>query len=264
MYARTETLARLMEDYGVARLGHGAREDKLGDAFEDYTVQILSSNHLLKKAQSNQLDLRNTDEYIFNKVYKRMLEYSSRIIKLDATRDIEHRFTGGNPKTDVIVDMETRDGSKISLPISVKQTTATKVAMAEFDVNTIVREINIRDSRLITLLEKHQRDASAKNFTDAERQELFDRLEPYRRDFVRWVITGTPRPSRDLRFPELILKFQLDKADNILDIACFTPNEYVDSLIYDRYGNVKKGGFGTGLGWTYATGSKGQKIQFKG
>lgn len=263
MYSRTATLSRIMGYYGLDYLYHGAREDKLGDAFEDYTVEVLSSNTLLKKAQSGQLNLRNTDEYIFNEVYDRMLDYSSRISSIKASRDIEHRITGGNPKTDVIVDIEAMDG-RFSLPISVKQTTAEKVAMAEFDVNTIVREIHITDRRLIELMEKHQRDASAKYFTAEQKEELFNRLAPYRKEFVRWVITGTPKPSKDLRYPELLLKFQLDKADNILDIDCFSPEEYVDTLIYDRYGNVKKGGFGTGLGWTYATGSKGQKIQFKG
>lgn len=263
MYQRTELLDNLMKYYGIDFLCHGAREDKLGDVFEDYTVEILGSNNFLQKAYQNQLNLTNTDEYIFYEVFKRMRQYSSRIMSLNATRDVKHRFTGGNPKTDVIVELETADGN-FTLPISVKQTTAQKVAMAEFDVNTIVREIQITDQRLIYLLEKHQRDASAKFFTADEKDELFKRLSPYRREFVRWVITGTPQPSSDLRYPELLLKFQLDKDDTLLDINCFLPDEYVDSLIYDHHGNIKKGGFGTGLSWTYATGSKGQKIQFKG
>jgi hypothetical protein len=67
-----------------------------------------------------------------------------------------------------------------------------------------------------------------------------------------------------LRFPELLLKFSLTKNDEITDIKCYTVDEYVDYLVYDKNGNNKKGGFGTGLSWTYATGSKGEKIQFKG
>ncbi len=164
MYSRTDTLSRIMADYGLNYLSHGAREDKLGDAFEDYTVEVLGSNVLLETAKRGQLNSRNTDEFIFGEVYDRMLDYSSQILSVEASKNIEHRFTGGNPKTDVIVDIETSEG-KMSLPISVKQTTADKVAMAEFDVNTIVREIHITDHRLIYLLEKHQRDASAKNFT---------------------------------------------------------------------------------------------------
>ena len=89
-------------------------------------------------------------------------------------------------------------------------------------------------------------------------------MRPYARSFVRWVLTGTPIPSDDLRFPQIIVKFQMSKYDEILDIAVYDMEEYVNSVMLDRYGNVKSGGFGTGLGWTYATGSKGKKIQFKG
>ena len=62
----------------------------------------------------------------------------------------------------------------------------------------------------------------------------------------------------------MLIKFSLTKSNQILNIHCYTIDEYVDYLTIDRYGNPKKGGFGTGLGWTYATGSKGEKIQFKG
>ena len=61
-----------------------------------------------------------------------------------------------------------------------------------------------------------------------------------------------------------ILKFSLTKQNEIIAINCYTIDEYVDFLVYDKNGNYKKGGFGTGLSWTYATGSKGKKIQFKG
>lgn len=264
MYNITPRLSRLMSYYNIDNLSHGVREDKLGDVYEDYCVEILGSNELLAKAENHSLNLSNTDEYIFNSVFsKNIFPYIERIYNLSATRKIKHRITGGNPKTDIIVDMQTDKGI-LSLPISIKQTTASKVAMAEFDVDTIVSEIGIIDSYLISLLEKHQYDASAKNFTTSERQELFNRLIPYRRKLVRWVVSGVPEPVNDLRYPDLLVKFSLTKSDQILDINCYTIDEYVDFLMFDRFGRPKRGGFGTGLSWTYATGSKGKKIQFKG
>lgn len=264
MYQTTARLQRLMNYYRIADLQHGRKEDKLGDAFEDYCVDIFSDNTLLEKFNTQRLNPRDTDEYIFNQVFsKNIVPYAQGIRRISATRDIEHRFTGGNPKTDIIVDIQTRTGTS-HLPISVKQTTAQKVAMAEFDVDTIVREIGITDRILIGYLEKHQADASAKYFTEFQKNDLRARLKPYVRKFVRWVVSGTPAPSNDLRYPDLIVKFDISQQTTINDINCFTIEEYVDTLIYDRYGNPAKGGFGTGLGWTYATGSKGSKIQFKG
>ncbi len=264
MYEITPRLKRLMQYYNIASLSHGTKEDKLGDVYEDYCVELLEDNVLLEKAKNNALDMRNTDEYVYASIFsKNVVPYLNKIKNIKATNDIKPRFTGGNPKTDVIADIETNTGI-IHLPISVKQTTAPKVAMAEFDVNTIVSEVKITDPVVIELLEKHQRDASAKNFTELEKANMRLHLEPYIKKLVRWVVSGTPEAVDDLRFPELLLKFSLTKSDDITDINCYTVDEYVDYLVYDKNGNYKKGGFGTGLGWTYATGSKGEKIQFKG
>lgn len=264
MYEITPRLQRLMQYYNIAALSHGTKEDKLGDVYEDYCVELLEDNILLEKAKNNSLDIRNTDEYVYASILgKNVVPYINKIRNITATNNIKPRFTGGNPKTDVIADIET-DSGIIHLPISVKQTTAPKVAMAEFDVNTIVSEVKITDPIVIQLLEKHQRDASAKNFTTLEKVNLRSHLEPYIKRLVRWVVAGTPEAVDDLRFPELLLKFSLTKNNDITDINCYTADEYVDYLVYDKNGNYKKGGFGTGLGWTYATGSKGEKIQFKG
>jgi hypothetical protein len=253
-----------MKHYNIAALSHGTKEDKLGDVYEDYCVELLEDNILLEKAQNNSLNIKNTDEYVYASILsKNVIPYLNKIRNITATNNIKHRFTGGNPKTDVIADIET-DSGIIHLPISVKQTTAPKVTMAEFDVNTIVSEVKITDPIVIELLEKHQRDASAKNFTKLEKKNMRIHLEPYIKKLVRWVVAGTPEAIDDLRFPELLLKFSLTKNDEITDIKCYTVDEYVDYLVYDKNGNNKKGGFGTGLSWTYATGSKGEKIQFKG
>lgn len=264
MYETTPRLQRLMKYYNIASLSHGSKEDKLGDVYEDYCVELLEDKILLQKAKNNSLNMNDTDEFVYASILsKNVIPYINKIKNITATNNIKPRFTGGNPKTDVIADIQT-DSGVMHLPISIKQTTAPKVAMAEFDVNTIVSEVNITDPIVIELLEKHQRDASAKNFTASEKINLRSHLEPYINRLVRWVVSGTPEPVDDLRFPELLLKFSLTKNNEITAINCYTIDEYVDYLIYDKKGNYKKGGFGTGLGWTYATGSKGEKIQFKG
>lgn len=264
MYDITPRLKRLMQYYNISSLSHGKKEDKLGDVYEDYCVELLEDKLLLEKKKNNALDIRNTDEYVYNSIFnKNVVPYFNKIKNITATNDIKPRFSGGNPKTDVIAYIETDTGI-IHLPISVKQSTAPKVAMAEFDVNTIVSEVKITDPIVIELLEKHQRDASAKNFTELEKANMRSHIEPYIKRLVRWVVSGTPEAVNDSRFPELLLKFSLTKSDEILEINCYTVDEYVDYLVYDKNGNFKKGGFGTGLGWTYATGSKGEKIQFKG
>lgn len=269
MYQKSKLLLSLFDDYGIVGLSHGAREDKIGDVFENYCVQLLSNNDFLIIAKQNNLNISNIDDYVYFLLINHF-PYCTQISKISATNRIEHRYTGGNSKTDVIADITYQNGTVISFPISVKQSTAAKVAMAEFDVATIVREIGITDSRLIELMEKHQRDASAKNFSIDEKEELTTRLRPYKTKFVKWVVSGSPVDSYDLRFPKILIKFALSKPfseealEEIETINCYTIDEYVQNILYNSNGFPIKGGFETGLSWTYATGSKGYKIQFKG
>jgi hypothetical protein len=94
---------------------------------------------------------------------------------------------------------------------------------------------------------------------------LKENLKPYATKLVRWVLTGSPdRDCTDLRFPKLILKIDCTKKDEIKDIHIYDIDTDINSVMKDKNGNIRAGGFGTGLGWTYATGSKGKKIQFKG
>lgn len=263
MFVKTPLLEDLFEKYDIYSLPHGIKEDKLGDLMEEYCTILLNAQELLEDWKNGRLNLDNTDEYLYSLIMEKSDVDSDDITKIEATTDIEHRYTGGNSKTDVLATLFFEKGEAY-YPISVKQTTVAKVAMAEFDAETIFREVGITDPIVRRLILKHQVDASAINFTREEKALLTEHLKPYARSFVRWVLTGTAVDSDDLRFPKVMVKFQMSKQDEILDIQVYDIDEYVDSVMLDRFGKVKAGGFGTGLGWTYATGSKGRKIQFKG
>ncbi len=265
MYPTTPRLKKLLEKYDIASHKHGKREDKLGDVFEDYCAEILSDPDLLKKYFTGELSDKNTDETIFKLILdKNEITNPAEIVKIVASTNIEHRITGGNAKTDVLADITYKDGNIIQIPISVKQTRAQKVAMAEFSVATIKKEVGIKDKKVIELMTKHQVDGSAKNFTKVQKKELRTKLEPYAVNLVRWVISGTiDNNSKDLRHPKIILRIKVDKKANIQIISVFNIDEYIDVVMKTKKGKLKWGGFGTGLSWTYATGSKSEKIQFK-
>lgn len=262
---KSNLLEQLYLQYNLSNLKHGKLGDKLGDCFEEFVVIILKEKDFLNAYNSNQ-----TIDCIEYDIFYRILNCFDihnypRIYSIEATSKIQSRFSGGLPKTDVIADLQFEDGSTLSLPISVKQSTVKKVAFAEFDVNTILNEVGIEDAELIRLLLKHQNDASAKNFTPQEKIYLNEILSPHSQRFVQWVITGCPEECDDLRIPKCIVKFDLKKVTHdISNYKVFSIADYVDSIMRDNKGNIRSGGFGTGLSWTYATGSKGKKIQFKG
>ena len=217
MFVKTPLLEDLFEKYDIYNLPHGIKEDKLGDLMEEYCTILLNAQELLGDWQNGRLNLDNTDEYLYSLIMEKSGVDPDDVIEVEATTDIEHRYTGGNSKTDVLATLFFEKGEEY-YPISVKQTTVAKVAMAEFDAETIFREVGITDPIVRRLILKHQADASAINFTREEKVLLSEHLKPYARSFVRWVLTGTAVDSDDLRFPKVMVKFQMSKQDEILDI----------------------------------------------
>ena len=273
---KSELLDSLYAKYEIANLSFGKIHDKLGYVYEEFCVKILSDTHYLKLAKDgHEIDSLEMD--VFMSVLKccDIVDFSD-IDKIDATNIIPHRATRGLSKTDVIITVHFMDGNERKIAISCKQSYAPKIAFAEFDVDTICREVGITDKRLKALMLKHQTDKSAKYFTPAESAELRKLLEPIRERFVRWVITGSPEINpKDLVFPTVLVKFKLKKPANRYDIhvengelqlqafGVTSVEDYIYSVTHTKQGNVRPGGFGTGLAWTYATGSGGYKIQFK-
>ena len=269
-------LDKLYEKYKIADLTYGTIHDKLGDAYEEFCVTILSDNVNLQKAKLN-IKPENLDYQVYLSILNCCgISDFTNIKSITATSKIPHRQTHGLSKTDVIITITYENETENKIAMSCKQSYVPKMAFAEFDVETICREVGISDERLKALMLKHQTDKSAKYFTPAEKTELRTLLEPIRENFVRWVITGSPdKNPTDVVFPTIIVKFKLKKPANRDDIkvsngdlsltsfGAVTVEDYIHSIIYDKKGNVKKGGFGTGLAWTYATGSGGFKIQFK-
>lgn len=253
-------------EYNIDNLTYGEVGDKLGDAYESFVVNVFNDIKYLD--EFNYLNTNKLDERIYKEIITREGIDINNISEIEATDDIPKRDSGGNSKTDVLVKVLMKNGQVINIPISVKQTTVTKVAMAEYDVDTILRETGINNKDIEELMKKHQADASAKNFTAKEKETLkLELAKDNNKDkLLRWIFTMSPvKNNDDIRIPRYIIRFQLDKKNlKVKELGIFNIDEYINHVSTDKKGKPAKGGFGTGLSWTYATGSKGKKIQFKG
>lgn len=264
-------LANLYQKYNIHQIVNtGALTDALGDVYEDFVEAIFNDLATLQSWPVNSLEYKIADQ-----ILKYLNINISQISTISSNRkNIPPTLNGGTPKTDVYLNIVLVDSLTRLVPLNVKQSTVSKVSFAEYDVATIVNDVSITDPMLIALLEKHQVDASAKNFTPAERLYLRTNLAPHIRNLVRWCITLNAFPTyQDIRYPEYVIRFDLHhpkiknigalgntfKAVNVYDIE-----GYIDKIMLNLKGQPRSGGFGTGLSWTYATGSKGKKIQFKG
>ena len=247
----SRTLEDLYAKYRIDRLAYGARSDKLGDLYEDYVKIIFSSEEVISNFNSGKKPLTTEEEVVYNTLMPHGIPYVKSIKALDVPK----RASKGSPKTDVHLLVN----GMVNIKLSIKHSYATNITVAEFDVDTIKKEIGIKDERIIYLMEKHQRDASAKNFDEEERVELRKRLSAIKRRLVKWALSGSPDvSSEDPRIANHTIMFKIDRFNyRLKDFSSYTIEDQVNKII------EKKSGFGTGLSWTYATGTKGQKIQFK-
>jgi len=199
-------LEELYKKYEIADLTFGTIHDKLGDAYEEFCVAVLSDDGNLRKAKANEKSNGlNYEVYLSILNCCGIIDYSN-IKKITASSKIPHRPSHGLSKTDIIVTITYNNGQENRLAMSCKQSYAPKIAFAEFDVDTICREVGITNERLKSLMLKHQTDKSAINFTDDEKVELRTLLEPIRENFVRWVITGsTEMNPSDIVYPTIIV-----------------------------------------------------------
>lgn len=261
-------LHSLYTKYNIYQLSQGAITDALGDVYEDFVEGIFKDLPTMKswpKGSLEELIVRGLFDYLSN--------YGTNIKSISSSRrGIPLTINGGSPKTDVYLTIYlVGNPSPIIVPLNVKQSTVSRVSFAEYDVNTIANVLGIIDPQLIFLLNKHQADGSAKYFTQAERDYLRTHLNPYAISLVRWCITLSPIPvSQDIRYPEYVIRFDLHHpkdsgllANQYKNFNIYSIDEYIRKIMFNNSGNPRTGGFGTGLSWTYATGSKGMKIQFK-
>ena len=233
---QNRTLSAMYDDYDISNLPRGKKQDSLGALYENYYTFILTDKN--RFASFNfQTETNEPEQIFFNDV-----------MRFHNIKNVKSVTQIGVPKTDL--------GGLVKATI--KQTSARAVSVSEFPATAIVESLQIKKKEVIRLLHKHESDASAKNFSLEEKMFLKEGLSNIKANMVRWALTGSAhKESKDIRVADFSCCFKLDKNDNLKKYSLFTTEDYVKII------TSRSAGFGTGLSWTYATGTKGKKIQFK-
>ena len=249
----SKLLQGLYLKYGIAKLTGGKLTDALGDAYEEF-VQLIFQDEKIQALYNKSAPPVTMEQEVFHDTLK---QYGVTHINSISLPSVPKRNNGSEPKTDVHILVN----NTIDIKVSVKQSKARAVAAAEFDVATIAKEVPSvgKNRKIISLMEKHQKDGSAKNFSLTEEKQLKNLLMPVKSDLVRWVVTGSSKKNDpDPRISNHTIMFMLEKDGKTL-------KKFSSHGVKTQVAKItkRKGGFGTGLSWTYATGTKGRKIQFK-
>ena len=149
------------------------------------------------------------------------------------------------------------------IKVSVKQSGSSQVAAAEISVDTINKEAfggKMKEDYLQCMLMFQEvgnqtllaSSGKIKSFKE-DLKEDYD----FRGRLLRYVLSGSSSEnSDDIRVADYIVEYAVDANGTAKSKSVKTVAEKLDLII-------GKGTFGTGLSWTYATGTKGEKIQFK-
>ena len=260
---RTPLLQRLYEEFDIDNLPlqpHGKTSDALGKLYENYIIEIFKNMDSISTLHSNEYPQEKDIIQKFLDIKNITFTDISNISSSD--HDLGRTIAGGSPKTDVVITLTLHGQPPLCIPLNIKASSKNKVSIAEYDAETICTSVGIPDGELKDLIFKHQNDQSAKNFTFLQKQRLTELLKPYRKEFIRWCITLNSQPSQEnILYPDLLIRFKVINREFVSVEMCDIET-YIDTKI--AAAEKRNSGFGTGLSWTYASGSGSKKMQFKG
>ncbi len=250
------TVYYMIEQKATALLPDGTAHAKLGLGFEAKLAGILDDKQNFEKWKYNTTTLTGYLYPLYLDVVKTLGLEKEEVIALKAISDIPKLPSGGPPKTDVLLSVETANGIK-NYTFSCKRSNSSWVSVHEYTADAFARVLNPDDMHLKELLYEFQQAGGAKAMGTQKAEEFEECIKKYSDVLSRWVIGGAGgEGDRDTQWAEYIITF--NENQNIYSIH--TVEGYIEEC---KKQNVK-GQFGTLFKWTYPSKGKGKRIQLKG
>lgn len=250
------SLYNLIETLYMKNQKYGIRESISGINFESRLAEILSYKDNLSVWQGN--DLAIGMEY---EIYAKLLtkwNCPHDIIDVYGTTKIQKLPSGGNPKTDVIAIIKYANGKEKHFTISCKKSDAKYVSAHQYNADSFIKTLNIKEESLKEHIRLFQQLGSEKKMREKDESliETFtNELKPYLIRLCEWVLSGKyGEYTSDDQIAQYIFCFNKDS----YTMKIFSINEYIQKMLDDSHGQ-----FGTPFKWTYASKSLGKSIQLK-
>lgn len=249
----------LVENKHYKNKSAGVTNDAKGRIFESRIAQILSNPENLEKFKTNDNIKTGIHFDSFLNIIN-TFEINPKTVKsINASSNIEHigRLTsGGQPKTDVLVDIIFNDGSSKCYTISCKRTNNSYVSVHQYTADKFADILDPNNTKLRLLLKDFQSAGGVQALGVQKTEELTIQLKPYLKKLGLWVLGG----FNDINSTEKqCAQYFLTYTDKNNDITMHTVEEYYDLLISKGI----RGQFGTVFSWTFASKQKGKSIQLK-
>lgn len=236
----------------------GSYFGKRGNKLEKEIVKILNNTTNLKSYKNN-----TCIEPLFSKIINQICAGNvekENIIAIQATDTIPKLLSGGNAKTDIIIEIVTIEGTCIET-VSVKRTNKTVVSCHDYKVSDYIRVLDIENTKLADYFKLFQAYPSYEAFeanlpAGYSKSEFEELLNPYKVKLTEWALTGK-HDNGNLIEPAT-------QVSNYLLIVTDTTEVCVDYPSYIKTISEKaKLNYGVPFSWTYPSKQRGVRIQFK-
>ena len=230
-----------------------------GNKLEKDICNLLNDKTFLKKYKENK-ESTNYD-IILDKILKHHNLNKYNIIKINATNSIPLLKNGGNPKTDVYIEITKDDGEIISETISIKNTTKTRVSCHDYKAQDFVRVLNCGNTKLETYLTLFQDHPTYSDFEsnlpqDYTVEEFSELMKNKARLMTEWSLKGEHDTDNLIDSEKQVSNFVLINSKD--GIHFFWYNDYIDYIL--KNSKLK---FAIPFSWTYPSKQRGKRIQLK-
>lgn len=258
---RDEISAEIGVEVAEAVIKNGSYYGLRGNAFELEIVDELNNTVYF----DNYLDKGFSGSKVFDLIVD-LLVFDlnidkNKLISIFATNTVVKLKSGGNSKTDIILELETR-GDKYLETISVKSTTQKSVTCHDYKAVDFTRVLGVEDTKLEYYFNLYQEAGSNSVFlskmSDEDSPEEFKNLlGPYAHKLSEWALKG------DHDFDNLI-----NPIDQVSRYLLIRKNSFIHFESYDKYiekifSSSIKLVYGVPFQWTYPSKMRGNRIQLK-
>lgn len=257
----SELMAAIERHY-THGLNIGKAKDIIGRTFEERVSFCLSYPENLRKWKGIEVGLTGLDYSIFTMVLEGLRVDHQQVQTIRATTSpnvIGKLPSGGNPKTDILLDIEFIHGGVETFAISCKKSSDKKVSVHQYTAESFSQVLDPKNQELRGLLDEFQKNPSLRAFGMDNGRKLEEVLKPYHQKLNEWVLAGIGGGGDPLKHwvTHLLIYSSLD--DDSHEISFYSLQEYL-KLLEER---TIRGHFGTCFDWTYPSKRRGKSIQLK-
>jgi hypothetical protein len=237
----------------------GSFYGKEGNRVEKEITALFNSSEFFKEYKEGKTASKYSQviDFILEK-YQIERKY---LIAIRATNSIPLLLSGGNPKSDIYLEIFSDPYPPIQATISVKNTDKKVVTCHDYTATDFIRVLKCEKTRLADYINLFQQypslSALRDNLPESYSEEEFSRLMWERRDILsEWCLKGIHDPMNIVDSKKQISQFLLINSTN--EFSIHKIDDYINYIT--KVSNLT---YSTPFSWTYPSKQRGKRIQLK-